>query len=148
MKIIITLIFLCFTFANHLQAKDFFRIFKSIYLECDDKYLELNSGFLVKVDYDEIKLRYFINPKLTKELPTEKEIYKITRETDNNIYGKILYFGKLNEDYPIEIDRSEGKLILKGYIKYNCKKINKNRFNKLLSLEEKRSKGEVKSNQF
>ena len=148
MKIVITFIFLSFTLTNHLQAKDLFRIFKPIYLKCSVSNKEIYNGYLLKIGYDEIKLRYFINPKSTKDLPTEKEIYKITGETDNNIYGKKLYFGELNEDYPIEIDRSEEKLILKGYIKYACKKIDQNRFNTLLSLEEKRSKGEVKSNKF
>lgn len=142
--LIYTLIF--FSLKNVSEAKDFLRIVRPLYLDCESL-KEKNIGYILKVKYDTAFVRQYVNPILTKAGSTEEEIYKITNEDENTIYlEKQIYTYATNPK--IIINRAEGKIYLLGYIEYNCKKINKDQFDKTLSIEEKRSKGEVKPNKF
>jgi hypothetical protein len=137
--------FLLIALTNTSEAKDFLRIIKPIYIKCiDDTYRD--QGYILKIKHDTAYVRFYIDNNLISR-NTEEEIYKIIDEDENKIYlERQLY--EFGSNPTITVDRSEGKIILKGYIQYNCQKINKKEFSRILAIEENISKVKTKPNKF
>lgn len=146
-KIIIFInILVFFSLTNISIAKDFLRIISPLHLDCEiDR--KKNIGYLIKVKYDSAVVREYDNPLLTQAGRTEQKIFNITNEDKNTIYleHQIYTYAR---NTTITVDRVKGKIYVMGTIEHNCEKVTRTQFNRLLSMEEKRSKGEVKPNKF
>jgi len=146
-KIIIFInILVFFSLTNISIAKDFLRMISPLYLDCESVN-QKDIGYFLKVKYDSAVVREYVNPLLTQAGPTQERIFNITNEDENTIYLEHQIYTYARNP-KITVDRVKGKIYLEGYIEYNCKKVTRTQFNRLLSMEEKRSKGEVKPNKF
>jgi hypothetical protein len=138
-------IFLLIALTNTSEAKDFLRIIKPIYIKCIND-TDRDQGYILKIKHDTAYVRYYIDNNLISR-NTEEEIYKIIDEDENKIYleRQLYSFGS---NPTITVDRSEGKIFFMGYIQYNCQKINKKEFSRILAIEENLSKVKTKPNKF
>jgi hypothetical protein len=137
--------FLLITLTNTSEAKDFLRIIKPIYIKCiSDTYRD--QGYILKIKYDTAYVRFYIDNNLINRGATEEEIYKIIDEDENKIYLERQLYESSNPT--ITVDRSEGKIFFYGHIQYNCQKINKKEFSRILAIEENISKVKTKPNKF
>ena len=71
---------------------------------------------------------------------------KILFRDENKIYLEKQLYESSNPT--ITVDRSEGKIFFYGHIQYNCQKINKKEFSRILAIEENISKVKTKPNKF